>query len=202
MARRKDHAPEELKILIRSTAEKLIHRKGLDGLTARSLAKEIGYAPGTIYNFYRDMDSLILDINYETLGQLYDVCRQRIEGLKPGFAKVQGLAYAYVDFAYENARAWETVYAVTRKGDKKPRLPKHYQERLHQLFGFIEEVLLESFDMPEAEARSSARLLWACLHGITVLTLDGRLELIGIDGSHQLIDNLLQKYFRPSVESA
>jgi AcrR family transcriptional regulator len=194
MARRKDHTPGQLRTLICSEAEKLIHHKGLDGLTARALAEEIGYTPGTIYNFYKDMDALVIDINFETMGHLYDLCQKRIEKLPPNFSKIKALAYAYVDFAHDNTRAWETVFATTRKGDKKVRLPKHYQARLLKLFSLIEFTLEECLNMPNKAARSSARLLWACMHGITVLTLDGRLNLVGVQKPHDMIDDLLQKY--------
>jgi AcrR family transcriptional regulator len=190
----RDHSPEQLKELIRSTAEKLIYSKGLDGFTARALAEAIGYTPGTIYNFYRDMDALIIDINYDTLGRLYELCRKRIENLPSNFSKIKALAYAYVDFAHDNRRAWETVFANERKGDKRVRLPKHYQDRLLELFTLIENVLQECLKISAKEASKSARLLWACLHGITLLTIDGRLQLIGIDSPHGMIDDLLQKY--------
>ena len=193
MARRKDHSPDQLKALIRVEAEKLIYHKGLGGLTARALAKEIGYTPGTIYNVYRDMDALIMDINYETLGRVHDLCQNRIENLPSDFSKVTTLAYVYVEFAHENVRAWETLFATTYKGEKKIRVPKHYQERLLDIFQLITKTLQECLKISSKEAPRTARLLWACLHGITVLTLDGRLTLIGVDDPHQMIDDLLQR---------
>lgn len=194
MARRKDHSPEELKQLILQSAEKIIDSKGLNSLTARTLAKAVGYTPGTIYNFYKDMDALIGDINYATMGRLQTFCHDRIKDLSSDFSKIRTLAYAYVDFAHENTPAWETVFVSRRKGEKKPRLPKHYQQRLAEIFQLIENTLQECLQIPAKEAPKTARLLWACLHGITVLTLDGRLNLIGIDDSHHMIDDLLQKY--------
>lgn len=197
MARRKDHTPEQLKTLVRSTAEKLIYKKGLHGLTARALAKEVGYTPGTIYNVYRDMDTLVTDINYETLGRLYQFCQERIRGLPKDFSKVRTLAYAYVDFAHENQRAWESIFATAYKGDKAPRLPKDYQQRILNLFEHIEITLQECLNFPPDRAHITARLLWACLHGITVLTLDGRLTLVGVEEPHEMIDDLLEKYLHP-----
>ena len=194
MARRKDHTPEQLKTLIRSAAEKLIYKKGLQGLTARALAQEIGYTPGTIYNTYQDMDALITDINYETLGRLYQFCQERVHDLPMDFSKVRALAYAYVDFAHKNQRAWESVFATTHKGDKTPRLPKDYQQRILSLFEHIEITLKECLNFPSDRARITARLMWACLHGITVLTLDGRLKLVGVERPHAMIDDLLKHY--------
>lgn len=194
MARRKDHTAPELKALILHAGEKIMLSKGLNGLTARALARAIGYTPGTIYNFYRDMDALITDINYGTLGRLHDFCREHTATSPPDLSRVKALACAYVDFAHKNIRAWETLFAHTRKDDRKARLPKHYQERLMELFRLIEDTLQECLKIPAAQARTTARLLWACLHGITALTLDGRLNMVGVEQPHAMIDDLLRKY--------
>lgn len=200
MARRKDHTPQALKSLIHEAAQKIIFTKGLNGLTARSLAKAIGYTPGTIYNFYRDMDALVTDVNYGTLDALEKACRASIAGLPSDFSKIRSLAYAYVDFSHAHIRAWETLFSGTRISAKPIRLPKAYQEKIVSLFQLIEEVLIDSMNFPVSEAHRSARLLWASLHGITVLTLDGRLKLVGIEQPHQIIDNLLERYFSVSIK--
>jgi len=195
MARRKDHSPEELKGLIRAAAQYIIKNKGLKGLTARSLARQVGYAPGTIYNVYKDMDALIAEINFVTLDRLQKACLSRIEGMPPSFAKVRALAYAYVDFAHDNARAWESIFTRPRKASRPARLSKAYRQKLLDLFLMIETVLKECLKAPSSKAHSDARLLWACLHGITLLTLDGRLQLIGIPEHRAMIENLLKNYF-------
>jgi AcrR family transcriptional regulator len=192
MARRKDHTPDELKALILQSAEKIINTKGLEKLTARALALAVGYTPGTIYNLYKDMDAVVLDINFITLGRLHAFCQTRVQGMQPGFKKVKALAYAYVDFAHQNVRAWETLFAYTHKGKTRP--PKPYQQRVQDLFQLIAATLQECLKMPQAEAASSARLLWSCLHGITVLMLDGRINLVGVEQPHTMIDDLLEKY--------
>jgi len=199
MARRKDHPPEVLKVLIRQAAQKIISTKGLNALTARNLAKAIGYTPGTIYNFYRDMDALVGEVNYNTLGELEQACRERIEKLPHDFSRVRALAYAYVDFSHAHTHAWETLFSGTRISTKSSRLPKPYQQRIFALFQLIEDVLRDCLGLLVAEAHRSARLLWATLHGITVLTLDGRLRMVGIEEPHQIIDNLLEKYFTSHI---
>ncbi|MGB9152644.1 MAG: TetR/AcrR family transcriptional regulator [Alphaproteobacteria bacterium] len=200
MARRKDHTPEQLKALILSAATKLIEHKGSGGLTARALATEVGYTPGTIYNVYRDMDALITDINYETLGNLYSFCQTRLERATPDFSKIRALAYAYVDFSHANIRAWETLFNGSRTNTGPSRLPKAYQQRILSLFQLIEDVLVECLGLPVANAHRSARLLWACLHGITVLTIDGRLKMVGIEKPHKIIDDLLERYFSQHIK--
>ncbi len=198
MARRKDHTPEALKALIRQTAQKIIVTRGLGALTARNLAKAIGYTPGTIYNFYRDMDALVTEVNFHTLHELEHTCLQRIQNKPKNFSMVQALAHAYVDFAREHRHAWETLFSMSRTHAK---LPKAYEQKLAELFGLIERVLQECLALPLQEAKRSARLLWAALHGITVLTLDGRLRLIDATPPDDMIDDLLKKYFAGSLKT-
>jgi len=72
MARRSDHSREELHALILECARGIAEKKGLRGLTARRIAADIGYAPGTIYNLFANLDNLILQLRGNTLDAFYD----------------------------------------------------------------------------------------------------------------------------------
>lgn len=193
MARRKDHTAEQLKELIQSCGEKLIFRNGIAGLTARALAHEIGYTPGTIYNFYRDLNALIIDINYRTLGHLQQHCEQQISGLADDFQKIKTLAYAYLEFAEQNPQAWQTLFGYTRNGKgNHSELPDYYLNRLTTLFQLIESTLTACMNVNVNQVHSTARLLWASIHGIAVLTFDGQLKLLGVADPRTIIDQLLE----------
>ncbi len=73
MARRSDHTREELKVLIIEESWNIIKKHGFEGLTARRIAKNTGYAPGTIYNLFSSMDDLYLELNAKTLDLLLAV---------------------------------------------------------------------------------------------------------------------------------
>lgn len=195
MARRQDHTPDELRRLILNAAEKLIAANGLTALTARGLAREIGYAPGTIYNFFVDMDGLILAVNDLTLQRLQAHCLARLHGVRPGLARVQRLAHAYLDFARLHEMTWRALFATTGKTAKN--LPPEYRQHLTDLFRLIEVTLRESLAMPPAETARSARLLWASLHGITALEMDGRLALVDAPTGKAMADDLVKKYLSP-----
>jgi AcrR family transcriptional regulator len=192
MARRQDHTPDELRRLILDAAEKIISANGLAALTARGVGREIGYAPGTIYNFFADMDGLILAVNDVTLQRLQEYCLTRLHGVRPGLARVQRLAHAYLEFAQWHESTWRALFATNGKTTQK--LPPECRQHLTDLFRLIETTLRESLAMPPAEAARSARLLWASLHGITALERDGRLALVDAPPGRVLADDLLKKY--------
>jgi len=199
MARRKDHSPDQLKEMIRIAAANIIKDKGLRNLTVRAVAVTIGYAPGTIYNFYKDMDDLVTGVNLLTLGRLETFCRERTTHARSGFSKVRALAHAYVDFARDNLPLWEAIFMRLPTEPEGPiapaEVPEENKQQILSLFCMIEDILRESMQLSPSKAKRSARLLWACLHGIAVLTLDGRLQLVGIDAPDKIIDDLLEKYF-------
>ena len=196
MARRKDHSPQELKEAIRAAAEKIIYAKGLNGLTARALAAKIGYTPGTIYNFFRDMDAIVTEVNYATLKRLYDHCLEKLKGARPGHEAIKSLAYAYIDFAHTHERAWRTLFNEANRNALPAKLPVHYQQCITDLFELIETTMQKNLNIAAGEAAHAARLLWACMHGITSLMLDGRLAFIGIEQPHMIVDDLLNKYLK------
>ena len=67
MARRSDHSREELYALILDSARSIVEEDGFSGLTARRVASSIGYAPGTIYNLFSNLDDLILHLRGKVL---------------------------------------------------------------------------------------------------------------------------------------
>jgi len=67
MGRRSVHTPEELRELIIQAATEIVEQHGLEGLSAREVAKRIGYSPGTIYNVFENLDDLLLTIEARLL---------------------------------------------------------------------------------------------------------------------------------------
>ena len=194
MARRKDHTPEELRELIVQAACALVAMRGRGALTARNLAAKIGYAPGTIYNVFPDMDAVLLAVQGRTLADMQEHFVRQTATTPPDFDRIVKLARAYGAFAQQQPRRWLALFAQPHQG----KLPKWYQRQLDCIFTFIESQLQLCLQQNPATSRHTARLLWACLHGITMLTLDGRLQAIGQSEADTMVDTLLLPYKTPA----
>jgi AcrR family transcriptional regulator len=59
---RKDEQKAELREMILETARELALQKGFAELSIRKLAEEIGYAPGTIYLYFKNRDEIVREI--------------------------------------------------------------------------------------------------------------------------------------------
>ena len=80
MGRRSDHSREDLRVLTLEAARRLLCAHGLEGLTARRVAAEIGYTPGTLYNIFENLDDLILHVTAGALDGLGETGRGRAPG--------------------------------------------------------------------------------------------------------------------------
>ena len=190
MARRSDHSREELKELAICKAIEIIDKNGFSGFSARGIAKAMGYTVGTLYHVFGDIDQYILHIN----GRILDEWHQELStGLKR--TKKDPLLYlaqSYVDFARKNYNRWTTLFEF-RMSNPTP-LPDWYKEKMTRLFALVESAILPHSDNNRRQSRLDAKVLWAGIHGICVLSLSGKLDIVGAEKTEVLVNSLLKKY--------
>jgi len=179
MGRRSDHSREELKELLLDTAHKMVEKHGYEQVTARALAKKIGYAPGTIYNIFPSMDALYLALNAKTLDKLSGVLKSAAcnDSGTPSVQNMITMATAYHDFAYQNKAHWLMLF--THSLPEGELVPDWYQEKIDCLFEPLEELLSAYYTSAQArERRMAARILWAGVHGLCFLEETGKIQRV------------------------
>lgn len=183
MARRSDHTREELKGLVLDKAWKIIEKKGFEGLTARAIAAEVGYAPGTIYNLFSSMDDLYLQINARTLDMLYDTLSASAcnNPKKSPQANMKIMARAYMDFARDYRPYWLMLFNFRLPEGRK--VQKWYQDKIDRLFEPLETLLQPLFTArQEKRLKIAARVLWSSVHGLCFLQETGKVSIVSQNG--------------------
>lgn len=194
MARRKDHTREELKEMSVISARKIIAAQGLSNLNMRRIAGDIGYTVGTLYNVFEDMDDLMMHINAATLDSLYEMLEKDVpQNDKNAPRALKKIARSYIRFAEENFNLWNvlTNYEQMTEEDR----PDWYIEKTARLFRMV-ETHLAPLCKTTTKAERSAKILWASVHGICVLGLNGRLDITGADPVQSLTDTLIENYMK------
>lgn len=152
--------------MILDAATGLIDRDGPAGLSARAVARKIGYSVGTIYNLFDDLDDLVWQINGRTLDSLQANLAASVTG-SGAEQRVRRLAQAYLDYVTTYPKRWALVLENRPSGAEPPRW---YSERISGLFELVETALGDYFPPDADEARRrSAHVLWAGLTGIALL---------------------------------
>jgi AcrR family transcriptional regulator len=193
MGRRSTHTPQQLRELILNAAQEIIESQGLAGLSAREIARRIGYSPGTIYNMFQNLDDVVLNVESRVLDALDArlVGALRSDGDAAG--RVARLAQAYLAFTHEKPRLWNLLFEHHMPAGTN--LPPWYQQKLEGLMGRVEEALAALFPPGrEAERQRAARVLWAGVHGITSLSTADKLTVVTTEAANRLVDDLVGTY--------
>lgn len=169
MGRRSLHSPEQLRQLILGAARTIIERDGLQGLSAREIAKAISYSPGTLYNIFENLDDVLLTLQVEMLRDVSQKLATTPAGPTPS-AHIDALATAYVHYALENRHLWNLLFA------HMPPTTAPVPTALHEYVLAIGATVRSAIDplldgVPEDERNLMARVMWAGVHGITAIAV-------------------------------
>ncbi len=192
MARRSDHSREELLALALAAAETLVANEGLAALSARRVAKEIGYAPGTLYNLFEDLDDLVLRVNARTLDGLRRTLEALPEQDSPRLA-LHALARRYLAYTRKNSRLWQALLSFRRSKPAPP--PAWYQAHLRGLVATVSSAV-GAFPRPldSRERNYRARLIWASLHGVCSLAEAGSIGRSLVTPLDRMVHDLIEMH--------
>jgi AcrR family transcriptional regulator len=173
MARRYDHTKEDLKELIIDSAEKIVSKGGYNALTMRKLAQKIGYTPGTIYSYFKNMDDLILHLNSYTLQKMHKQIDTILSQIKCPEMQLEEIGKIYLNLAHNDFYKWDLLfnYQYTRIS----KIPEWYQKHIDSVFQLVQSPISE-LSMNKKQVNDLGHIFWAGIHGIVDLSSKSKLE--------------------------
>ena len=194
MARRSEHSQEEIKEMVLQAAETIVVEEGFSALKVRAVAMEIGYTVGSIYMVFNNMSDLIMHIKGRTLDDIADKLSQTINN-EEADKNIDLLAKTYLNYASQNFNRWSMIFEHRLTEDET--VPDWYQQKVDHIFSLVEAEFKKLSTIHNEEQNSiAARALWSGVHGICILSLTGKLDLVGIgdieNGVTLLVDNFIK----------
>ncbi|MGH8311203.1 MAG: TetR/AcrR family transcriptional regulator, partial [Steroidobacteraceae bacterium] len=110
MGRRNLHSRDEIRALALRTAAELVERQGAAALTAREVARRIGYTVGTLYLIFKNLDDLIVHVNEQTVIELERSLEAVNRRTRSPDQRLRLLAAAYLGFALLHTNRWRMVF--------------------------------------------------------------------------------------------
>ncbi len=199
MGRRSLHTSEELRTLILDAAQTIVEEGGLASLSARSIARVIGYAPGTLYNVYANIDEILLRVEGRLLDELDAHLAEELKG-RTGTDAVTRYATAYFEFARRRPGLWKLLHE--HHLTPPASAPEWYLQKLTAPTSRLATVLASLDGNRETKkTQKSATALWSAIHGLSMLATSSKAS--GILGSNpaQVIDEMI-KLFLPGLPAA
>jgi AcrR family transcriptional regulator len=140
-----------------AAARELLESEGPDGLSMRRIADRLGIRAPSIYKHVPDkqaLESALISAYFVQQAELFEAAVREADD------PVAAFAAAYRDFARRNPHVYRLM---TERPLDRARLAPGAEERAAQ--PLIDAV---------GGDRDAARALWAFMHGMTILELDGR----------------------------
>jgi AcrR family transcriptional regulator len=177
--------------MIVDAAERLMADGGLVALSAREVAKQIGYSPGTLYNMFDNIDDVIVMVEARVLDRL--MARLKSTKARRPEDQTLALAHAYTAFTQEEGLLWNVLFEHRLPPDRQ--LPDWYMAKLEAMLTLVEDSLKPHMRRSEAKLRRrAARVLWSSVQGITALSTSGKLGIVTEDQPNVLVENLVRVY--------
>lgn len=149
-------------------AMELLEDDGAAGLSVRAVARRAGVSPGAPYRHYADRDALVSAVAAEGYRELASY----LSAAHPSPSTPEDLAavaVAYVQFALEHRALFRTMFSDPCDGDSSERVAA-----TTAIAEYVGALVHRAFPRVDPDALSTA--LWAVVHGLAFLYLDGKLD--------------------------
>jgi AcrR family transcriptional regulator len=149
-------------------AVELLEESGETALSLRAVARRAGVSPAAPYRHYADREALVSAV--AAVG--YRELAGRLAAAHPSPStpkQLASVAVAYVQFALDRPALFRIMFGEPCDRDNDERVAATATVSLY-VRGIVERAF------PDADAEALATAIWALVHGLAFLHLDGKLD--------------------------
>ena len=153
--------------LVRAAME-LLEQSGESALSLRAVARCAGVSPAAPYRHYADREALVSAVAAVGYGEL----AERLTAAHPSPStpeQLASVAVAYVQFALDRPALFRIMFGEPCDRDNDERVAATAAVS-HYVRAIVERIF------PQADAEALATAIWALVHGLAFLHLDGKLD--------------------------
>lgn len=181
MAIKKYHHGDLKNALIQAGVE-ILSKEGVGGLSLRKVAQRAGVSHNAPYSHFPDKQALIAAISTEGFKKLYDEIDAAVSSYpNDPLRQLQEIAWSYVQFAMNNKDTFKIMFSgILEKEKNYPAFVKISHQAFRRVVDVVQacqEIGILRVASPEMMAVS----VWAQVHGITSLMLEGQISHIILD---------------------
>ncbi|HWO12359.1 MAG TPA: TetR/AcrR family transcriptional regulator [Polyangiaceae bacterium] len=171
----------DLRRALLQAAVRTLHKHGLDALTLRAVGEELGVSRSALYRHFADKSALLTAVASEGFRMLRSELSAAWQGAGKGRAGFEAMASAYVRFAVQNPWHYRVMFGSGFElQHADPELVEEGTAAFGALVGALVEQQAQRLVRPD-DPQTQAHFVWALVHGIAMLAIDGSLQHQGAD---------------------
>ena len=171
-----EEAVGEFRERLIDAAERLFAQKGLEAVTLRQLAAEVGVSPMTPYRYFADKTAILAAVRARAFNR-------HAEALEAAWSAHQGdpiaasnaVGQAYVDFAFAHPEAYKLMFDLSQPDETDyPELMAAADRSRRTMTQHLEG--LAAAGVFQGDPGLVGHMYWAALHGAIMLAFSGKLQ--------------------------
>ncbi|MET0788063.1 MAG: TetR/AcrR family transcriptional regulator [Cellulomonas sp.] len=183
MARPRVH-DDALRVRLLEEASALVATGGAHGLTVRDLAARAGTSASAVYSLFGSRDDLVRAVGDEAFARFADRLAA-VPRTADAAADLLGLGLAYRRYALDDPHFYRVMFGATGAGQQDGT---RGTATASATFGVLRDAVARVLGVGPRAAQEPALGLWALVHGLVELELDGLLP----DGTADRYERVLR----------
>ncbi|RTQ33779.1 TetR/AcrR family transcriptional regulator [Variovorax gossypii] len=176
-------------------AERAFADQGVEGVSVRQLAQQLGCSAMTPYRYFRDKNEILAAVTAAALDRFSQALEDAFGLQGSVWERSAAVRKAYLRFAFENPRAYKLMFDLPHPAISDfPDLERAAQ-RAEQIMTAPMERLVTDGSLV-GDPRLLGRIFWSAIHGAVSLQLAGKL------GRSADFDEVLENMLRFIVAGA
>ncbi|GLX24035.1 MULTISPECIES: TetR/AcrR family transcriptional regulator [Streptomyces] len=186
-----------LRTALLERAETVLTESGVEGLSLRALARDLGVSHAAPSRHFRDRQALLDALAVSGFTRLNTRLSAAAEAPGPVPDRLAALGRAYVDFAVTHAPLLNLMFSAKRADDSSAELRELGHHSLDTTAGLIAQAQAEGF-VREGDPARLAQVAFSTVHGLATLALGSLLDDTPLPEATDLaLDVLLTGLARP-----
>jgi len=157
-------------------AEHLFATHGLEAVTMRQLAGELGVSPMTPYRYFKDKDDILAAVRARAFNRHADALDRAFDETAGDVTqRANAVGDAYVRFAFDNPEAYKLMFDISQPSERDyPDLVAAEARSRRTMTRHLREQIAAG--LWQGDADLAGHMFWAALHGPIMLEFSGKLE--------------------------
>ena len=168
-----DEAVGEFRERLVDAAERLFAQHGLEAVTMRQLAAELGVSPMTPYRYFADKDAILTAVRTRAFNRHAEALELAFEGGANTAARANAVGRAYLDFALRHPEAYKLMFDI-KQPHEAPELVAAGERSRATMTAHLKAMIDNG--VLRGDPDLIGHMFWSALHGAIQLQLAGMLS--------------------------
>jgi AcrR family transcriptional regulator len=153
-------------------AEVLFARHGVEGVTMREIAAELGWSSTTAYRYFKNKEEILAAVRAAAFGRFCEVIEKATRSSPDPRRCARNVGEAYLSFALRNQDAYRMMFDVNQADvTGNAELQQALERARRGMVSYVAPLIDKG--IVRGDAHALGQMLWASAHGLVMLRLSG-----------------------------